>query len=401
MGRLFYVVNLGCRVNRVESDRIQAELERRGDRVCKQTADRAAADLVIVNTCTVTGEAEKKARKAVHRALKDAPHARIIVTGCAIEINPSEFSALDPRVAVMGKADLCNLSKDAPARVGSEYPTRVGVKVQDGCDRACTYCIVHTARGPSRSRDVEDVLEEVCALASAGVHEVVITGINVGCYNDRGCSLSKLLVRIRKTAPSARVRLSSIEPDTITPELIDVIASDKGICNHLHIPVQSGSTNVLRQMARPYDRAMIIELTNRIRDVIPTISFSTDIIAGFPGETDDDFAQTLSLVREVRFSKVHVFRYSRREGTPAANRPDQIPPDCISRRAHQLQCVADEVRLSEQRKRIGCVEHIIVEQSGEGVTESFFPVHVGNHGKCGDIMSATLTGIDEDGIFTL
>ena len=422
------MVNLGCRVNRVESDGITAALQAAG-----HTPASDCVDIVVVNTCTVTGEAEKKTRKAVRHALRTNPRATIVVTGCAASIDPEVFTAMDPRVRVAARHAVVGVAlalddgalhgqagegpvgveagveggrsasfppPSVPLRYGRGFPTRVGIKVQDGCDNACTYCIVHVARGASTSRALPECVDEARRLCAAGAREIVLTGIDLGNYRYDGTGLTGLLSALLDAAPEARVRISSIEPPSITPQLIEFMAAADGrVCRHLHVPLQSGSAKVLREMARPYAADEFRVLIGLLYQAMPDISLSTDIIVGFPGETDEDFARTLDMVRACRFAKVHAFRYSRRAGTPAASRLDQVDAEVVTRRAHELRRVAGEVRKREMRRRLGDSELVLVEQAGLGTTESYFPVRVAGDVERGSLIRCTLTGIDKDGIF--
>ena len=416
----FSIVNLGCKVNRVESDAVAAQLLERGAEACEP----AAADLIVVNTCTVTGEAEKKTRKAVRQALRANDTARVIVTGCAAALKPEAFEEMSPRVVCVPKAQLgAAVSREADAlepraplphdgrpdllRIGGEFPTRVGVKVQDGCNNACTYCIVHVARGRATSRDIDEVAGECAAYARAGVKEIVLTGINLGSYRQRradGTSLrlSDLLKRLLDDtaalradgAPACRFRISSIEPRDVDEDLIDLLGSSDGrICRHLHLPLQAGSSKVLREMARPYDAAFFVDLVARLRAAAPSISLSTDIIAGFPGETDAEFEETLSVARACLFSKIHAFPYSIRRGTPAAERSDQIPPEVKDERAARLRVLGDELRSLEFSRRVGTREAVLVEQDGRGMTESYFEVPVPMGLPAGSLVELTLSEV--------
>ena len=395
----FAVVNLGCKVNRVESDDAAARLALRG----VETSE-ASADLIVVNTCTVTGEAEKKTRKAVRRALRANDHARVLVTGCAAAIDAAFYEALDERVSVVGKAQLAQAidvlfdeapfspGEDAPLHIGSGFRTRVGVKVQDGCDNACTYCIVHVARGRATSRPADDVVRECASYARAGAREIVLTGINLGSYCDGGrrdpsaIRLAALLRRLLDEtadlhAPGeapARFRVSSIEPRDVDDALIDLLASADGrVCRHLHLPLQAGSSKVLREIAK-------------LRDAVPDIALSTDIIAGFPGETDAEFQETLDVARACRFAKIHAFPYSPRIGTPAAERADQVPPAFKEARAAMLRALGDELRASERARRAGTVELALVEEGGVAMTESYFEVPAPAGAAPGALVEVTL-----------
>lgn len=421
----FAVINLGCKVNRVESDGATARLAMYGT----ETAE-ADADLIVVNTCTVTGEAEKKTRKAVRRALRANDHAQVLVTGCAAVIDRAFYESLDPRVRVVGKAQLaeaievwcvsqevaCTSSapaasvfapgeSEAPLHVGAGFRTRVGVKVQDGCNNACTYCIVHVARGCATSRPAADVVRECVAYARAGVGEIVLTGINLGSYCDgtkhdpSSMHLADLLhLLLNETtdihAPEAfpvRFRISSIEPRDVDDKLIQLLADADGrICRHLHLPLQSGSSKVLREMARPYDAGRYHALVNHLYDVIPELALSTDIIAGFPGETDDDFCETLEMARTCRFAKIHAFPYSRRMGTPAAERTDQVSSEVKIARAAQVRTLGDELRASEREKRVGTVELALVEEGGIAMSESYFELPAPAGVSVGSLVKMTL-----------
>lgn len=414
----FAVVNLGCKVNRVESDGFQAALAARGFAI----APAAQADVVVVNTCTVTGEAEKKTRKAVRRALRASQDATVVVTGCAAVIDPAEFLEMSSRVVVEpDKTKVVDAALDAIApdermlagcgsarpasgadeagsglalRVGAAFPTRVGVKVQDGCNNACSYCIVHVARGRAWSRPSAEVVAEAAALARAGVREIVLTGINLGSYRQEGgYRLADLLRELlaATSAEGARFRVSSIEPRDVDDALIDVLAESDGlVCRHLHLPLQAGSASVLREMRRPYDAAFFERLVGRLRERVPGLSLSTDIIAGFPGETDAEFEETLSLARACGFSKIHAFPYSRRAGTPAAARADQVPDHVKAERTARLLELSDALRAADFAGRVGSVERVLVEEGGRGMTESYHEVVVPAGERPGALIPLTL-----------
>lgn len=400
-------MNLGCRVNRVESDSIAAKLVDHA-----WVIDRVNPQVVVVNTCTVTGEADKKTRKTVRRVLKDYPEATVLVTGCAAAMTPEVYRAMSDRVRLVGKAGVVeaalSLGDDSlhghlPAqavRFGEDFPTRVGIKIQDGCDNACTYCIVHVARGKSTSLDCEGCLSEAKRHYLAGAREIVLTGIDLGNYDFKGMRLEGLLARLVDELPEARIRISSIEPPSITDGIVDMIARSEGrICRHLHLPLQSGSSKVLAEMDRHYDARAFRDLVDTLYERIPRMSLSTDIIVGFPGETEEDFQQTLDMVEHCRFSKVHIFRYSRRAGTPAAVREDQVPAEVVSDRARRLRDLAAKVRRQEQQRRLGTSEGVLVEEDGEGTTESFFTVRFDQPVTRSALLDCTLARLDENGVF--
>ncbi len=396
----FHIVNLGCKVNRVEADTMHAALLRRG---CEPVAEEAA-DLIIVNTCTVTGEADKKARKAVHHALAVNPVADVVVTGCAAAINPQVFLSMGARVRVLAKReveDALGVHDDAdalPLRSGAGFNTRVGLKVQDGCDHACTYCIVHVARGKARSVPADAVIAEARRYFEAGVKEVVLTGIDIGAYRDGDVGLAELVRRLLPVAEqtcapgerACRIRISSIEPRNVNDALIDVLASSGGrVCRHLHVPLQSGSTKVLREMDRPYTAEEFFALVAKLRARIPEVALSTDVIVGFPGESDDDFKATCSLVSEAGFMRLHVFPYSRRAGTPAAERSDQVPADVKRARAARLRQIGEELAARDLTGRSGLMQLCLVE-GATCLTESYheIPAPAGAH--VGDLIPLVL-----------
>lgn len=408
------IVNLGCKVNRVESDSIALFYERSGDKL----SDVEHADLVVVNTCTVTGEAEKKTRKTIRRVLRSNESARVVVTGCASAIDPGFFSTLSPRISVVDKVDLMEeceslgaSSHDDLVRVGERFPSRVAVKIQDGCNHACTYCIVHVARGRARSREYAQVEQEIMGLAKAGAKEIVLAGIDLGSYRGEvdgetfrlGGLVSRVLVRLESEGyPEVRLRISSIEPRSINEDFISVLASSNGrVCRHLHIPLQSGSDRILAEMHRPYTSQGYLALVRRIREAYPWLSLTTDVIVGFPGETDEDFEDTLRVCRQAGFSKIHVFRYSPRASTPAAQRDDQIDPATKEARARMLLALSDELRHSFALTRLGFCEQLVSEQDGWAMSESYYRVRISEDRFPSGEGTACLRSLEADGSFTI
>ncbi len=424
----FCVINLGCKVNRVESDSF-ARLLSSSDVMNTPVAD---ADIIVVNTCTVTSEAEKKSRKAVHGALRSNDHAIVVVTGCAVAIFPKEFQTMDKRVHVVSKADMEKYLKDFIAEmkknkadrsdyvfpenknnsecdnVSSIFQTskncntqrsRVGVKIQDGCNNACTFCIVHVARGKSVSRSADEIIAECVSFACSGVHEIVLTGINLGSYSFDGMGLSQLLALLLDETKNIqtsngypmRFRLSSIEPMDIDDELVDLIVSADGrICRHLHLPLQSGSSRILHEMARPYDADSYLELVKKLRRELPTLSLTTDVIVGFPSESESDFSATCDLACACGFSKMHVFPYSARTGSPAACRNDQIPSQIRQRRATYLRDLATQLRNFDFDSRRGTTEFAVVIKNGTAMTESYYEIASPQNVPIGSLVPCTL-----------
>lgn len=364
----YSVINLGCRVNRSESDVIESCMSEIG---CSSPIE--AADIIFINTCTVTATADKKTRKAVNSALRANDHAKIVVIGCAANMYPQYFKSLSERVEV---ADKFNLIEDLKQKCNfspkSQF-ARANVKIQDGCDNACTFCIVHTARGKSRSIKRENVIETCKKLDREKTPEIVLSGINLGSYDDP--DLAALLRYLLEETDYSRYRISSIEPPQVTDELLKVISASNGrVCKHFHLPLQSGSDRILKKMDRHYSVAEYLSLVDKIYQMMPDFSITTDIIVGFPGESEDDFEETCEVAKKCHFSKIHVFPYSIREGTPAATMPDQIDKKIKDERSKRLIVLSDTMRRREFEKRCGSEEYIAVENENISTTESYFSI---------------------------
>ena len=387
---LVSVVNLGCRVNRVESDRISAELVSAGFTL----VDPDEASLVVINTCAVTGEAEAKTRKAVRHALGRARRPWVIACGCAANLHPDMLETLSDRVVVEpSKVDvvaracsLLGLVNDGDSLDDAVDPhdlaralgrSRWGVKVQDGCNNRCTYCIVWKARGPERSVPVPAVLDQVRLAERAGVPEVVLTGVNLGAYDGIGAGdahveIDELVETILQETEIPQLRLSSLEPMDVTDRLLDVMAAHPDrIAPFLHLPLQSGCSATLARMGRPYTAEEFHDLCLRARRRIPAIALSCDVIVGFPGETDAEFSESLAFCRKVGFARMHVFRYSPRPGTAAAVMDDQVPPELKEARGRAMRELARELALADARSRVGTVEFGVVEDARQVTLGSY------------------------------
>ena len=386
------LVNLGCRVNRVELDHMALELECAGATLVPERE----ASVVIVNTCAVTGEAEAKTRKAVRRAASMPGTPLVIATGCVANLFSDELAALAPNVRVeRDKSAVASLASEALGllpSVGAPVPapsaptptgrTRPGIKIQDGCDNRCTYCIVWRARGAARSEAPGRVLSEVRAAMARGAHEVVLTGINLGSYRasdgrGRELDLPALLELLLAETGVERVRLSSIEPPDVTERLCSVMAASGGrVAPFLHVCLQSGCDETLRRMARVYRTELFRRVAETARSHVPDIALSTDLIVGFPGETEEEFGRSLAFCREMRFSWMHVFRYSRRPGTPAATMPGQVPADVCAERGRRARELAREMRLAEATRLVGAEDLVVVQYPGRAVSGGLFDVAV-------------------------
>ena len=499
MTRTFFIHTLGCKVNQAESEKLATALICAGWQAIACAKD---ASLIIVNTCTVTGQADKKNRKTIRKLLKESMHAPILVTGCAINIDSDFYAELDERVVcesnkellvkraeelidedscdtcqknaehegATGKSagheaaandvvahdistsddavsdnatpsntasDICPTDKNdrsnkiAAMRDAHILRTRANLKIQDGCNNACTFCIVHTARGPAKSMPSSECLAQVQELVNAKTAELVLVGIDLGAWRESSVheankagehpaqssehlngehpkgtataisaaterDLAWLVNKILKETSIGRIRLSSLEPQNFSDALIDAFAKHEGrLCRHAHLCLQSGSDKVLHEMARHYTSAEFLERVKGVRQKVPQIALSSDVIVGFPGESDDDFEQTCSLVQACQFMRLHVFRYSARPMTPAALRDDQIEPEIIAMRAKHLENLANTLSLADKNRRIGCEEFILAESEHAGTSESYHTSVFTKKVSPGKLIYASFIDIDE------
>jgi threonylcarbamoyladenosine tRNA methylthiotransferase MtaB len=372
---------LGCRLNQVDTQQIQTLLEARGFR----TVDfDEPADVVVVNTCTVTARAELSDRQAIRRAARVSPRATLVVTGCWAQTSPGEVAGMEGVDLVVGNgdkhrlpdlldqvvADRVHVSDIAQARTLEVAPTarlhgrsRAFLKVQDGCQHRCAFCIVPRARGASRSLDPKVVLDQARLLVEAGHPELVLTGVDLGHYGADLVPRTTLaaLVRSLVEIPGLRwVRLSSLLPAYFTPELLEIVTTSAVVAPHFHIPLQSGSDRILRSMRRPYSTRIYRALVERLAAARPRLGLGADVIAGFPGESDDDFAETVAFARELPFSYLHVFPYSTRKGTEAAGLASQLASHTVTHRSRVLREIGRVKRDEFRRGLVGRVEEVLV-----------------------------------------
>lgn len=364
------IATLGCKVNQYESEAIAESLEARGFEILKSSQ---TCDAYIINTCTVTAESDRKARQLIRRMIARNPKAFILVTGCYSQISPDAVASIQGVDYICGNSNkmsvvdkLCQLTEQGkqsspeicvPSLDGAPFEcmsikkferTRAYVKIEDGCESKCTYCTIPKARGQIRSKPFDDVIDEVKALIEGGCAEVVLTGIETGSYGEDlpyGNDLASLLCAIDKLDGIGRVRLGSLDPTVIKPEFVEKIKGLKSLAPHFHLSLQSGSDKILASMKRKYNSKQAMQSIERLRDAIPDVKFTTDIITGFPGETEDDFGASCDFVRRAEFLMVHAFPYSKRKGTPAAEMDGQIPEDVKKQRVHILTEICREVRI--------------------------------------------------------
>jgi threonylcarbamoyladenosine tRNA methylthiotransferase MtaB len=403
----YKITTLGCKVNQSESDAIAKELESSG---WLPAGEKEASEVFIINTCTVTQKASMQSRQAVRQAIRAHPNSRIVVTGCYAQTEPEILREIKGVHYIIGNADkhriceviaadqgkandqtvsICNDIRQAhslkPVFTGvTGSRTRPFLKIQDGCNAFCTYCIVPYARGPSRSLPVENILEAIIALADAGYREAVLSGVHLGHYGrdlNPETSLGELLKRIEQSSSSVRVRLSSIEPLELTDDLIARIADSSRFCDHFHIPLQSGDDLILQKMGRPYRAVDFRNLVTNIHRRIPDAAIGVDALIGFPAETDQAFTHTYELIRDLPITYLHVFPFSARPKTPAARYPDRVAPDMIKKRCAQLRELGKTKRLNFYKQFIGKRLVVLVESarhtsSGllKGLSSNYIPV---------------------------
>lgn len=386
------IVTLGCRLNHADTALLTARLAEAGYAVCDDPA--IPVDLIVVNTCAVTAEAEAKSRRQILRLRRENPGARIIAAGCAVEVDPT------PLLRAGADTVLTNPDKkhgfDSPAGLKSReipvdnfcektlstfpFRSRAFIKVQEGCDNFCSYCIVPVVRGASRSRDLEETVADCRKNIEAGFPEIVLTGVNTCNYFDHGCDLAGLIARISAIEGDFRIRLSSTEPHPGDLTLPELIAANKKVCRFLHVSMQHGSDRILKLMNRRYDAPGFADFTAEIKKLVPDIHLGTDFIVGFPGETEADFSEALQLVKKIGFANVHCFAYSPRPGTPAAEMLGRVHPDAVKERMNELRRIAaDSARdfiLSQCGKTVPVIFERIRDRQAHGWSDNYLAVTV-------------------------
>lgn len=411
-------LTLGCKVNQYETEYVRQGLLDAG--FYRDADDEEAADLCIVNTCTVTNEGDSKSRQAIRRLARQNPSAKLVVMGCYATRAPEELAELPGVVEVVtDKRELPDLLgrfgvvdvPDGISRFGDRQ--RAYIKVQDGCLLRCSYCIIPQVRPQMHSRVPESILAEAQRLVANGYREMVLTGIHLGHYgvdHNRGRAkddwnrLSSLLRRMMELEGTFRVRLSSIEATEVTRELLQVMADyPDRICPHLHICLQSGSDDVLRRMQRRWGAQRFVDRCGLVREKLPLAAITTDVIVGFPGETEDQFEQTCQVVKQVGFSKVHIFPFSPRRGTPAATMPDQVNREVIQQRAQRLAEVERQERQTFAQTLVGQTLQVLVESATDdaelpwiGTSCRYLPVRVKDAAP-GQLVSVRVRQTEESG----
>lgn len=391
MKKKFKITTLGCRTNQYESQGYSDQLKQMGFEMAGEDEE---ADLCIVNTCTVTDSADKSSKARIRQLVRENPQAKLAVTGCMVESSASardEIGALSSQIQIVRNAEKEELIHQLFPDMESlpefniqrfDAHTRAFVKVQDGCNSFCTYCIIPYVRGRSRSRPIPEILDEIKALVQNGYKEVVLTGINIGDFDGSGKRLAELIHAVDDIDGIERIRVSSIDPDEVDEELASAILEGKKTCPSMHIVLQSGSNVVLKRMNRKYTRQMFFDSVERMQKAEPDFTVTTDIIVGFPGETEEDFKETLDAVASVKFAKVHMFPYSDRPRTKASLYPNKVPAEVIKQRKSELINFAEKMSFELRSRFCGRKMSVLLENEEDmpgyisGHTENFLRVYL-------------------------
>ena len=421
-------MTLGCKVNQFETETMVGLFRARGYDV---VSFEETADVYVINTCSVTHLSDRKSRQLIRRAARMNPSACIAVTGCYAQVAPEEIRAIEGVRVVIGTKERARIvdyveaslrggtgvagtiTDIMQARVFEDIPlhsaphrTRAFLKIEDGCQNFCTFCIIPYARGPVKSRALSALAREMNHLVEAGFHEVVLTGIHLGAY---GIDLAErpTLADACRTALAEeklrRLRLGSLESVELSADLLELMRTEPRFAAHLHLPLQAGSDNVLRAMNRHYDTTAFAQLIAEVRTAVPGVAISTDIIVGFPGETEEDFAAGMDFVHSMGFARMHVFPYSARRGTPAARRTDQVPPAVRKERAARMQLLAEELAEAYHRTALGSITEVLFETTEDGVTdgltETYIRVYTDARVARGELVPMRLTHLYRDGVW--
>jgi threonylcarbamoyladenosine tRNA methylthiotransferase MtaB len=430
------IATLGCKVNQFESEALMASLEQRGYDLVPFGE---GADITIINTCTVTQRADFQSRQMARRAFRTNPKSIIIVTGCYSQVDPEAIARIEGATYILGNKEkeqipdllpLLQKSKLPRIQVGdiqketflSDIPlhsfhhhTRAFLKIQDGCNARCSYCIVPHARGPSRSLPSGKIIEHLRVLKGKSFREVVLTGIHVGSYGldlTPPFPLEKLLTQLEQEETPQRIRLSSIEPLDFSEDFISILSQSQKVCPHLHIPIQSGDDEILRRMNRNYDRSFLSDLIQKLQQALPKVSMGADVIVGFPGETEQRFQRTYSLIESLPFSYLHVFPFSNRKGTPASQFSQAIDQREIKRRAEAMRELGKQKRQAYYHQFLHQELMILVEDRREketgrwkGFSRNYIPVALtsedelqGNPDWINQEVSVKVTDMEENGL---
>ncbi len=402
---------LGCKLNQAESEALSRQFVSIG---CQIVETNEKADVYILNTCTVTHIADRKSRKLLRTARLRNPYALIIAIGCYVNRSSAELDAVEGIDLLVSKEDKSRLIDIVSGRIdfksdtaGHEQSsrTRAFIKAQEGCNRCCTYCVVPLVRGRENSLPADEVISEIDARVSEGYKEVVITGTEIGSYSSHGLDISELLKRILFETKIERLRISSLQPYEITYKLLSLWTQERRICPHFHISLQSGSDSVLKRMKRGYSAQDYEDAMVMIREALPEAAVTTDVIVGFPGETDIEFQDTMSFCRKIGFARINAFSYSARPGTVAATMSDQVDARTKKERLSQITALAKKSTVEFVSRHVGMTVDVLWEQKSKadlwgGYTSNYIRVYSRNERNQANILGQTkLMNIYKDGIW--
>lgn len=421
MANTFNIITLGCKVNQYESEAVEELFLQKGYEKAQTNAD-----IYVINTCTVTNMSDRKSRQMISKARRDNPNAIVAVMGCYSQVKPEEVAEIEGVDIVLGSrnkeevVDLCEdilQNKDtidkiiAPSETktyeeleisNQTEMTRAYIKIQDGCNMYCSYCLIPYARGNIVSRDIDSIVEETKRLADNGFKEIVLTGIHVASYGkdfDSDITLIDVIEAVASVEGIERIRLSSMEPRHISLDFLERMKATGKACDHFHLSLQSGSDDILKAMNRKYDRKIYKEKVDLIREVFPNAGLTTDIIVGFPGESQENHEETMDFVDEIKFAKTHLFKYSPREGTRAAKMTGQVDGNIKKQRLHELEKIEEKNRMAFLEEQIGKVLEVLIESKSDlegysgGYSTNYLKVNVRNHIPANTIASVKITDI--------
>jgi len=397
----FNIITLGCKVNAYESEAMKELLLKDN---YMYNSDLSVCDVIIINTCSVTNMADVKSRKIIRRVRRENPNAILVVCGCSTQNNQETYKDMDINILLGNrkKSEIVNILKEY-IKNNNKYSyftndrdltfetmkvekftsqTRAYIKIQDGCNNFCSYCIIPHVRGDIRSKEFNSIIEEAKVLVENGHYELVLTGIHTGSYNDNGKDLVDLIYELAKIEQLKRIRISSIEITELNDKFMDLLKNCVKVCDHLHIPLQAGSDNVLKRMNRKYNKEYFKNKIEEIRTIRPNISITTDVIVGHPYETEEDFVECYEFCKEINFSTIHVFPFSVRTGTSAASMPNQVAENIKKERAHKLLALSNELTNNYYEKYINKTVKVLVEETnkdcswGLGHTDNYLLVEL-------------------------
>ena len=424
MANTFNIITLGCKVNQYESEAVEELFLQKGYEKAQTNAD-----IYVINTCTVTNMSDRKSRQMISKARRDNPDAIVAVMGCYSQVKPEEVAEIEGVDIVLGSrnkenvVDLCEdilqnknaidkIIAPSESKIFEELQisnqtemTRAYIKIQDGCNMYCSYCLIPYARGNIVSRDIDSIVEETKRLADNGFKEIVLTGIHVASYGkdfDSDISLIDVIEAVASVEKIKRIRLSSMEPRHISLDFLERMKATGKACDHFHLSLQSGSDDILKAMNRKYDSKMYKEKVDLIRDVFPNAGLTTDIIVGFPGESQENHEETMEFVDEIKFAKTHLFKYSPREGTRAAKMTGQVDGNIKKQRLHDLERIEEKNRMDFLEEQIGKVLEVLIESKSDlegysgGYSTNYLKVNVKNHIPANTIVRVKITDIIKD-----